>query len=228
MQPYFLPYIGYWQLMASVDVFVVYDNIQYTKKGWINRNRFLLNGKAETFSLPLKKDSDFLHVSQRHLADGFALEKPRLIRRFESAYRNGPCFEQGMEVLDSALAGESSNLFEFIYQSIVAVRSLLGITSVLVTSSSFTLDPALKGQDRVIALCQALRAERYINPIGGMGLYDRDAFAEKGIELGFQQVRPYCYEQFGNPFVPHLSIVDAVMFKGLAGVRNMLPEMDVV
>jgi len=63
MQPYFLPYIGYWQLINAVDKFVVYDNIEYTKKGWINRNRFLQNGKDELFTIPLKKDSDyFTHV----------------------------------------------------------------------------------------------------------------------------------------------------------------------
>ena len=59
MQPYFLPYIGYFQLIEAADVFVVYDNIKYTKKGWINRNRMLRNGSDMVFSLPLKKDSDF-------------------------------------------------------------------------------------------------------------------------------------------------------------------------
>ena len=75
MQPYFLPYIGYWQLMAAVDTFVIYDNIKYTKKGWINRNRMLLNGEAVTFSLPLAKDSDDLDVVQRRLADTFQRAK---------------------------------------------------------------------------------------------------------------------------------------------------------
>ena len=81
MQPYFLPYIGYWQLMHNVDIFVVYDDIEYTKKGWINRNRFLLNGKPATFTLPLKKDSDFFDVCQRQLSDNFSAEKAKLMRR---------------------------------------------------------------------------------------------------------------------------------------------------
>ena len=54
MQPYFLPYIGYWQLLSAVDQFVVYDNIKYTKKGWINRNRFLRDGTDAVFTIPLK------------------------------------------------------------------------------------------------------------------------------------------------------------------------------
>jgi hypothetical protein len=88
MQPYFLPYIGYWQLIGAVDVFVVYDNIKYTKKGWINRNRFLRNGTEALFSLPLRKDSDFLDVNQRYLADSFHRED--LINRFREAYRKAP------------------------------------------------------------------------------------------------------------------------------------------
>src|ERR1700680_880113 len=92
MQPYFFPYIGYFQLIDSVDLFIVYDNIKYTKKGWINRNRILLNGKDVTLSLPLKSDSDFLDIRDRELAADFNREK--LVNQLSGAYRRAPYFRQ--------------------------------------------------------------------------------------------------------------------------------------
>ena len=67
MQPYLFPYIGYFQLIHSSDEFIIYDNIEYTKKGWINRNRILFNGSPQIFTIPLKKDSDFLKRQPTHL-----------------------------------------------------------------------------------------------------------------------------------------------------------------
>ena len=88
MQPYFFPYIGYFQLIASVDLFIVYDNIKYTKKGWINRNRILLNGKAVPFSLPLKSASDSLDLRDRELATD--IDRERLVNQLYGAYRRAP------------------------------------------------------------------------------------------------------------------------------------------
>jgi hypothetical protein len=226
MQPYFMPYIGYWQLMHNVDIFVVYDDIEYTKKGWINRNRFLLNGKPETFTLPLKKDSDFLDVCQRQLSDNISAEKAKLMRRLEVAYGNAPFFKEGKSLLVDALASNEKNLFRFIYQSIESIHARLGMTSRLVVSSTLGIPRPLKGQDRVIATCRALGATDYINPIGGIELYDRTAFMVDGICLKFQKVRPHHYLQFNNAFVPHLSVIDPVMFLGFKGAMLLLEEMD--
>ena len=97
MQPYFLPYIGYWQLLSAVDVFVVYDNIKYTKKGWINRNRFLVNGQPKLFTIPLRKDSDMLDVDRRSLANDFRRDK--LIHQLESSYHKAPFFQELFPVI---------------------------------------------------------------------------------------------------------------------------------
>src|SRR5690554_2832006 len=96
MQPYFLPYLGYWQLLNCVDTFVVYDDVEFTKKGWIHRNRYLSNGSDQMFSLPLKKDSDYLDVRDRYLADSWESEKIKLRRKIEGAYKKAPYFSEGM------------------------------------------------------------------------------------------------------------------------------------
>jgi hypothetical protein len=226
MQPYFLPYIGYWQLMSYVDIFVVYDDIEYTKKGWINRNRYLLNGRPETFTLPLKKDSDYLDVRERRLSESFAHEKEKLARRLESAYRKAPFFREGKEFLDEVLSDTDVNLFQFIFQSIKIGHDRLGMKTRLVVSSSLAVPRQLSGPDRVIATCQALGATDYINPIGGIELYDKADFSSAGIKLHFQKVRPIIYSQFSHPFIPNLSVVDLLMFCGSNRVRELLLEMD--
>lgn len=210
MQPYFLPYIGYWQLIAAVDVFVVYDNIKYTKKGWINRNRLLVNGKEALFSLPLRKDSDLLDVNQRYLADSF--DREDLIRRFREAYRKAPEFHAFMPLLEGLIRFSSNNLFDYILNSIYRICEFLGIKTQVIISSTISCDHSLRSSDRVQAICKALCADTYINPIGGTELYSKESYARQQVALQFFQSHFAEYPQYGSAFVPWLSIVDVAMF----------------
>lgn len=220
MQPYFLPYISYWQLIAAVDAFVVYDNIKYTKKGWINRNRFLRSGVEDTFSLPLRKDSDFLDVNQRFLADSF--DREALLNRFREAYRKAPESSSVMPLLEGIIRNPASNLFDYIFASIQLVCEFLGIRTPLVVSSTIDCDHSLKAAERVQAICKALGADTYLNPVGGMELYSQEDFAEQGIELKFLKALPFEYPQSGNPFVPWLSIIDVLMFNSKEFTLNQI------
>jgi hypothetical protein len=222
MQPYFLPYIGYFQLIASVDTFIVYDNIKYTKKGWINRNRMLLNGSDAVFSLPLKKGADSLYVVQRELAEDFNREK--LLNQFRGAYNRAPHFAQTYPLLERIIGYEEVNLFRYIYHSIVQLCEYLGIKTKIMVSSEVATDHELKGQDKVLALCKAAGADTYINTIGGLELYSKDDFRRHGINLHFIKARPFSYAQSGSEFVPWLSIVDALMFTPLNTVRVCINE----
>ena len=115
MQPYLFPYIGYFQLMNAVDEFVLYDNIEYTKKGWINRNRILVNGKDTYIGLPLKKDSDFLTIVERNLAENWPAERKKILNKISSSYKKAPQFGKVYPVIESAFMFEDFNLFNFIY-----------------------------------------------------------------------------------------------------------------
>ena len=217
MQPYFFPYIGYFQLMAAVDIFVVYDNIKYTKKGWINRNRMLLNGKDVTFSVPLKSASDSLDVCERELATNF--NRGRLLDQIRGAYRRAPYFEQTFPLIEQIMRHEDTNLFRFLRHSIIKTCEHLGITTEIRISSDIAIDHGLKNQDKVLALCSAVDANVYVNAIGGMALYTKETFLEKGIELKFIESKPFQYPQFDNEFVPWLSIIDVMMFNPLDTIR---------
>jgi hypothetical protein len=226
MQPYFLPYIGYFQLIGAVDKFVIYDNIKYTKQGWINRNRLLLNGAAVTFSLPLKKDSDSLDVVRRELAANFDPDK--LLNQFRGAYSRAPYFAQTFSLLECIVRHEDNNLFRYIHHALVETCAYLGIGTDIRISSAVDINHDLKGQDKVFALCQAMGADTYINAIGGKDLYSKDAFQERGIELKFIKSLPLEYVQFGNEFVPWLSIIDVMMFNELPAIRGQLIQCDLI
>jgi hypothetical protein len=217
MQPYFMPYIGYFQLIRAADVFVLYDNIKYTKKGWINRNRFLQNDADAMFTLPLKKDSDFLDVIERELAEDFNRDK--FLNQLRGAYGRAPHFVETYPLLEQVVRFEDRNLFRFIHHSIVCICQYLGIRTEIRISSDIAVDHELKSQDKVIALCQAFGADTYINAIGGLGLYEKEVFNACDIELKFIKSKPFEYAQFGENFVPWLSIIDVLMFNSLDVVR---------
>ena len=220
MQPYFLPYIGYFQLISSVDLFILYNNIKYTKKGWINRNRMLQNGKEVMFSLPLESASDLLNVCDRKLASEF--NRTKMLSQINGAYRRAPCFAQTYPLIEKIVMYEEENLFKFIRNSITKICEHLGVTTKIQISSSIAIDHNLKGEDKVLAFCEAIGASTYINAIGGIELYSRDLFRTRGIELKFIQSRPFEYAQFGNAFVPWLSIIDVLMFNPLEAIRKCI------
>lgn len=211
MQPYFLPYIGYFQLIRAVDEFVIYDNIKYTKKGWINRNRFLQNGRQPSlFSIPLDHAPDCLDVRDRHISGSF--QRDRLINQLRNAYAKAPHFEC-FPVIEEVLNYRDTNLFGYIHHSVRRVCAYLGIDTPIVVSSQVGINhSALRAQEKVLAICRQRHASHYINPSGGTALYSREEFSRRGIELSFLKTGAVGYVQFGNDFVENLSILDVMMF----------------
>lgn len=224
MQPYFFPYIGYFQLMNAVDEFVVYDNIEYTKKGWINRNRILVNGKDAYITLPLKKDSDYLDIRQRSLADIWNNEKTSLLNRIKAAYQKAPQFSAVFPIIEGCLLFENDNLFQFLFHSLNQVKSYLGIHTPFRISSTIDIPHKLKAEHKVIAICKALKADYYLNSIGGVELYSVENFKEAGIDLHFFQTTHFQYPQFENPFIPFLSILDVMMFNSVSQIQQYLDK----
>lgn len=218
MQPYFFPYIGYFQLMAAVDLFIVYDNIKYTKKGWINRNRMLQGGKDVMFSLPLRSDSDALDVRERSLAADF--NRSKLLDQLRGAYSRAPYFAKVFPMVELAVRSEDQNLFGYLQHGLTVVSSTLRLQMPIRVSSTIDIDHSLRSQDKVIALAKAVGASTYINPIGGLALYDRQFFQDHGLKLQFIRSTPFEYPQFGDTFVPWLSIVDVLMFNPLGDVQK--------
>ncbi len=216
MQPYFFPYIGYFHLIDAADLFVVYDNLQYSKQGWINRNRFLCGGKDVMFSIPLKKASDFLDIDCRSISDQF--DRRKLLNRIRGAYRKAPFFDSAFPLFADCVAHDEANLFRYVKFSIEAICRYLKIETAIVCSSSAPIDHSQSGMQKVIAISRSMGASTYINAIGGVSLYDSESFESAGLRLRFIQSDLWRYQQFGNEFMPWLSILDLLMFNSREAV----------
>jgi len=228
MQPYLFPYIGYWQLIQAVDTFVIYDNIQFTKKGWFHRNNILLNGKKTLFSIPLKKDSDYLDVVDRVLSDDSDRQIKKIIARIEGSYRHAPYFNDAFPLIKDILGSTEKNLFYYIYNSIQAINEYLDIKTKIILSSTLDTDEELMADERVIAINKTLHADHYINAIGGQRLYDKDKFLAENITLSFLNPETVEYKQFDNEFVPYLSIIDIMMFNSKDEIKEMLNKYTLI
>lgn len=224
MQPYLFPYIGYWQLINAVDTFVVYDNIQFSKKGWFHRNNLLINGEKTLFTIPIKKDSDNLNVVDRYLSDDSGKQINKIIAKIKNNYRKAPNFNDIFPLVEAIFLNQEKNLFYYILHSIELVCGYLDIDTKIIKSSTIDIDHSLKSQDKVIALNKSLNSTKYINPIGGTKLYDVESFKEASIELQFLESEVPNYRQFNDEFIPYLSIIDVMMFNSKKEIKNMLEK----
>jgi hypothetical protein len=221
MQPYFLPYIGYFQLMAAVDTFVFHDDVQYTKGGWTNRNRYLHHHAPAWMSLPVEHASHLGSIRERHYtADKRA--RAALGNKVREAYRQAPRFDAAMPVLDACLASQVTSVGDANAASLEGVANMLGLRVRMLKASSLHGHQDLAAQDRVIAICKALGASTYVNAAGGTALYDEATFADAGIELRFLRHALPPYDQFGGTFCAGLSVLDVLMFNDLDAVAAQL------
>lgn len=228
MQPYFLPYIGYMQLMGAVDTFVLYDDVSFINRGWINRNRLLINGQEFMFTVPLKDASQNKRINEVRLADD-PKWRSKLLKTIEQGYRKAPHYGAVMPLTEKIVNFATDSIADLVHYSLVELNQYMGLTTRLVPTSAVYNNVELKAQDRILDICRQEQATRYINPIGGTDLYDKPTFAEAGIELNFIQSKRIEYPQFNRPdFLPYLSIIDVLMFNDIPTTRAMLGEYELV
>ncbi len=218
MQPYFMPYIGYWQLMAAVDTYVIYDDVNYIKKGWINRNNILVNNDKQMFTISLNGASQNKLINEITIADDFS----KLRKTISMAYHKAPYYNVVIVLLDKVFSYHSSNLADFISNSIKQVCKYLGIRTKILMSSDIEKDNSLKGQDKILEICKLLGADVYYNAIGGKELYYQDEFEQNGIDLHFVQPNIQSYQQYGKEFISGLSMIDVMMFNSIEEINKML------
>jgi hypothetical protein len=229
MQPYFFPYLGYWQLMNAVDEYLIIDDVNYIKNGNINRNRILVNGEKFYFGIPVRKASqNKLILEHEQGLDEAAVNK--LLTTLQSAYAKAPYFEETYEhvkeVLEFGLKEEGRNLADFLSNANRLTAKKLGIkTPIYRTSEVVHLDGEYKREHMVVAICKYRNATEYYNASGGTGLYFQDFFKENGLGLKFVKMKDTVrYKQFSDEFVPSLSIIDIMMFCSGEEIGNLLTQ----
>jgi len=229
MQPYFLPYIGYFQLINSVDKFVIYDDVQYIKRGWINKNKMLVNNNATNFILSIKNDSYDLNINERCFSDNLEVEIKKLLKGIERAYKKAPYFNQVIPLIIKIFNYDTNkNISNFIFNSLEIVSNYIGIETELIKSSKIEKYKELKGQTKIIDIVKRVRGDTYINSIGGVKLYSKDIFKENDIKLKFIKSNNIEYKQFNEKFIPNLSILDVLMFNSAEKVKEFLDEYELL
>lgn len=227
MQPYLFPYLGYFQLIAAVDKFVFYDDVAFVNRGWINRNRILVDGKARLFTAPLCQASQNRLICEIELsAAEYPRWKSKFLRTIDAAYSRAPQFQPTRELLDSVLGCGARTIGELARSSVNAVSTMLGLTTRIERTSMAYENGHLRAQERILDICARERTTLYINPPGGRELYSSEEFATRGMYLRFIRSRLPEYPQLGYPFVPALSILDVLMFNPIETVRGMMTEYD--
>lgn len=224
MQPYFFPYIGYWQLINAVDTFVIYDDVDFIKKSYINRNNILIQGEKKRFTLELKQASQNKLINEIKVGDN----KQKILKMIYMAYKQAPHFDDVYPIIEDILSHDERNLSQFIGYSLQRLSTYLGIDSQLIESSGLDKDITLKGQDKIIDICTRLGGQHYINAVGGQELYDKREFAKANIDLYFLEPVITEYKQFNEPFVPYLSIIDVMMFNSQQAIQTMLNNYHLV
>lgn len=227
MQPYFFPYIGYWQLVNAVDCFVIYDDVNFIKGGWINRNNILLNNKSHPIHLYLNQASPNKKINEISVLDD-NIKKRKLLTCIEFAYNHSPFYKEIFPLMESIMNFEDNNLALFLENQIKAICDYLEIKTKIIISSKIEKDNSLKAQDKVLEICKKLNAKQYINAIGGVNLYSQSDFAKENIKLNFIKSNNIEYKQFRNEFVPWLSIIDVMMFNSPQKIREMLNDYELI
>lgn len=213
-----MPYIGYFQLMKAVDKYVIYDDVNYIKGGWINRNNILINSEKRLFTISLDGASPNKKINEIHIKDDFT----KFLRSLELSYHKSPYFEQGISLMRDILKFEDKNLSLFIGNSFRAISNYLDFNTEFLYSSKIEKDNELRAEKKVISICKSLGANEYYNAIGGKELYSKENFETNGLKLHFLKTNQIEYKQFGNVFVPNLSIIDILMFNSKANINQFL------
>lgn len=181
MQPYFAPYLGYFELIRQVDLFVLFDDVQHIRRGWVHRNKLLdHNGQPQWLTLPL------VHVPQNTLIRDLVFTDDANARMYDEAARF-PAFDDGKLPIDvvQLVAATHGSFVPYCTRLLVACCRHLGIKPKIMHSDDLSIPRAIKGRSRIVEICRQLGATEYLNASGGRELYNEADFQEAGIKLEF-------------------------------------------
>ena len=218
MQPYFFPYIGYFQLMNAVDIYVIADDLHFMKNGYIKKNSILDHGVPVAISLQLIGASQNKLINEIEVGEN----KEKILTGIQRRYARASYFKGVFPLLQEIILNEEKNLAKYLGSSLIKTADYLGIETKFIYSSQIEKDNTLKFDARIIEVCRKLNADHYINAIGGKKLYDKKKFSDEGIKLNFIDTQEIKYKQFDYDFIPNLSIIDVMMFNSKSEIQVML------
>lgn len=231
MQPYFFPYIGYFQLIHVVDKFIFYDDVNFIKQGWINRNKFLVNGNELIFSIPIKNISPNKKINETEISHiNFDKWLSKFLKTLYINYSKAPYFDKVISIIENVMNEKHYFISSLAISSILKVCEYLAINDKIfeISSKMYSDSSNLHKSERLINICKKNAAKEYINPIGGKDLYTKEEFLKNNIELRFISTKSIRYNQFDNEFIQNLSIIDVMMFNSKKEIKRMLNEYELL
>ncbi len=218
----FFPYLGYWQLMNTVDEFILYDDVTFIKNGWISRNRIKSAGKPLYFGLQVRGISSNRRICDHELLRDERSER-KLRRTLENVYHRAPYYEETASLFGLCMDYPETNLALFLNNCIRETAAHLGIKTRIISAAEQEFPHETSGQDRILELCSLRKADAYYNSVGGKSLYDQAAFAAAGCPISFLRMDENIrYAQGEGAFVPALSILDALMYNSRSEMQDLL------
>lgn len=224
MQPYPFPYIGYFELMARVDRWVVLDVVQYTRRNWMNRNRILRPDEGwQYFVLPVSKMPLGASMRQIRLTNPDEAQR-RLLAQLQHYRKRAPYFPKVMDMVCDVFSRVKTNrLVDLNVASLNAVGEMLEIPTTLELCSSLgELENVEYSGQVVLQIAKRLNADIYINLPGGREIYDPREWTASGIRLAFTKMNDLSYECAPYAFEPNLSILDVLMWNSAEEIRAWL------
>jgi WbqC-like protein family len=244
MQPYFFPYIGYFQLINAVDKFIIYDHLNFIKKSWINHNKVLvINSGCMVITVPLKHKSPFIKISDIEI-DDITKWREKLKRTLHFNYKKSLMYNEIYPILEDSIDYNTNKLSELNSYIITSICKYLKIhtkiecdsnkyqqlENFLLNRNCFSID--YKDIDskiiRIVEICRQEQADTYYNAIGGVKLYPKDVFAKNKIDIKFIKTKFIEYKQINNNFIPNLSIIDVLMFNSIDRIHEMLNNFELL
>lgn len=220
MQPYLFPYIGYYQLVNSVDKFVFYDDVTFIKGGYINRNNILSNGKPQRFTIPIPGSSSNTLIKDLL----FDANVKKTLKTLEQSYRKAPNFNEVFDLIQDTFTHKERKVSQLCSKSIVDVFNYLGIEKEFHFSSDIIYERNLSASDKLISMSHNLNTSTYVNTSGGKSLYSKEYFGKNLIELKFIETMPIKYRQSSDNFVSNLSMIDVLMWNDKDTIKRLLRE----
>lgn len=229
MQPYIFPYIGYFQMVHAVDKFIFYDDVNFIKQGWINRNNILVSAKSSMFTVPLSKATSFSMIKDTLINESlYEKWRSKFLVTLSQNYKDAPFFTSTYDLVSQILNKKHITISELSIDSIKSISSHLGFTTQFIISSQAYHNKSLERQERLLDICYQEKAVNYINSIGGQELYKKEDFKKRGVSLKFIKSLSLEYKQFKNDYVPYLSIIDILMFNSLDEIKSLLNKYELI
>lgn len=229
MQPYFMPYIGYFQLIKMVDKFIFYDDVTFIKQGWINRNQILINNQAKMFSIPLSNASSHVLIKDVLISESaYQKWKKSFLNSILFSYKKAKNYSKINALIERILEKRPEKISELAIKSVIEVAQYLDLKTEFEICSDVYSNTQLSGQNRVLDICKTEHAKTYINPMGGTELYSKAIFKEQNIDLFFIKANKSVYRQFSDDFIPFLSIIDVLMFNDIDEIHRQLDNFSLI